>query len=103
MKPEFEDAITTALYWFRINRQSGKRRAFIKRISQQIDENLIRNELNVLERGELLKRRKEIYEAKHPDSKAGVRRANGMNTSLGNNVEEIISPTFASDTANKTN
>jgi len=67
----------------------------------QIDENLIRNELTVLERAEQLKRRKEIYEAKYPESKAGVKRAIGMNKALGYNVGDTMSPTFAEDTASK--
>jgi len=67
----------------------------------QIDENLIRNELTVLERAEQLKRRKEIYEAKYPESRAGVKRAIGMNKALGYNVAEIVSATFTEDTASK--
>jgi len=67
----------------------------------QIDENLIRNELTVLERAEQLKRRKEIYEAKYPESKAGVKRAIGMHKALGYNVAETISATFTEDTASK--
>lgn len=67
----------------------------------EIDENLIRAELSDLERAEHLKRRKEIYEAKHPQTKAGLRRAYGMHRSLGRNVDEIISPTFAEATAAK--
>jgi hypothetical protein len=55
-----------------------------------------------LERAELLKRRKEIYEAKYPESKAGVRRALGMHRALGHNVAEKISATsFTEDTAQK--
>jgi len=67
----------------------------------EIDENLIRAELTVLERAEHLKRRKEIYEAKYPEAKAGVRRAYGMHRALGHDVDEIISPTFVEDTATK--
>ena len=67
----------------------------------QIDENLIRNELTVLERAEQLKRRKEIYEAKYPESRAGVKRAIGMHKVLGHNVGDIVSPTFTEDTASK--
>ncbi len=68
----------------------------------KIDENLIRNDLDLIDRGEHLKRRKEIYEAIHPETKAGQSQSIGMNKSLGNNVTEIISPTFVDDTAKKT-
>ena len=37
----------------------------------EIDENLIRNELTVLERSEHLARRKVLYESKYPEAKAG--------------------------------
>jgi N6-adenosine-specific RNA methylase IME4/ParB-like chromosome segregation protein Spo0J len=65
----------------------------------EIDENLIRNELTVLERGETLKRRKEIYEAMYPESKKGQYGKKG--TDIKRKAEnEIIS--FSEDTANKT-
>jgi hypothetical protein len=62
----------------------------------EIDENVVRNELSALERADLLKRRKEIYETAHPDARHGV---------LGGKVRqgsasEIIS--FAADAAAKT-
>lgn len=68
----------------------------------EIDENLVRNELTALERAEQLARRKAIYEALHPETKKGVAQAIGMHSSLGHNVSEIISLTFAEDTAKKT-
>jgi len=41
--------------------------------------------------------RKEIYEAKYPESKAGVKRAIGMHKVLGHNVGDTMSPTFTED------
>jgi len=66
----------------------------------EIDENLIRNELHFTIRGEQFSRRKEIYEELHPEtkptSKGGAFRGNQFKE-----VSEIISPTFAEDTAEK--
>ena len=69
----------------------------------EIDENLMRNELHFTDRGDQLLRRKVIYEELHPETKAGASQARGMNEAIGNDVSEIISPTFTDDTSAKLN
>jgi len=64
----------------------------------EIDENLVRNELTVLERAELLKRRKDIYEAKYPETKKGQYGYKGKSV-IEKSENEIIS--FSEDTAKK--
>ena len=66
-----------------------------------IDENLIRNELTTLERSEQLKRRKELYEAMHPETKPVTERGG---PGRGHKTSEIISPvsSFTKDTSAKT-
>jgi N6-adenosine-specific RNA methylase IME4/ParB-like chromosome segregation protein Spo0J len=68
----------------------------------EIDENLIRNELHYIDRGEQLRRRKEIYEELYPETKAGKSQAKAMNKAIGNNVSADSAPTFVQDTAKKT-
>lgn len=66
----------------------------------EIDENLIRNnDLHFLRVSEQLARRKEIYEALRPETKAT--RDGGAYRGNQHEVSEIISPTFTEDTANK--
>lgn len=70
----------------------------------EIDENVVRTALSVIEYGELLERRKEIYESLHPETKAGQAQAAGMNRAIGNNVGDTMSvrtKSFAQDTADK--
>jgi len=64
----------------------------------EIDENLVRKELTVLERGEHLKRRKELYESLHPESKHGFGPGRGR---TGQQTDRPMS--FADDTASRTN
>jgi ParB-like chromosome segregation protein Spo0J len=68
----------------------------------EIDENLIRNEYHFTERGEHLKRRKEIYEKIYPESKPEEQRKKGLNVSgeIISSLEET--KTFVQDTAEKT-
>ena len=52
----------------------------------EIDENFARKDLSAAEFRGLLLRRKEIYENLHPETKAGIAQAVGMNRAMGNNV-----------------
>ena len=54
----------------------------------EIDENFVRTDLEVMEFGKLLLRRKEIYEMLHPETKSGISQANAMNRAQGKNVSE---------------
>lgn len=66
----------------------------------EIDENLVRAELTVLERAEHLKRRKEIYEAKHPEAKpVTVRGGPGRGHKTDEKISSVLS--FAEATAAK--
>ena len=56
----------------------------------EIDENFVRADLETVEFGKLLLRRKEIYEMLHPETKCGVSQANAMNRAQGNNVSERV-------------
>lgn len=70
----------------------------------EIDENVVRTALSTIEYGELLERRKEIYESLHPETKAGLSQAAGMNRATGKHVSDKMSSTsksFAQDTAAK--
>jgi len=68
----------------------------------ECDENLARAELSPAARARFTARRKEIYEMKHPESRAGTQRANAMHRKLNHNVGAESAPTFAADTAAKT-
>ena len=70
----------------------------------EIDENIVRSDISTLEYGEILLRRKEIYETLHPQTKDGTAQAISMNRALGNNVSDNLSLTsksFVQDTAEK--
>jgi ParB family transcriptional regulator, chromosome partitioning protein len=67
----------------------------------EIDENLIRNELTPLERGEQLAKRKEIYEAIYPETRPTKIRG-GHGRGCEKTTAELAVVSFAEDTAAKT-
>ncbi len=69
----------------------------------QVEENSMRVERHYLEKGELLRIRKKIYEQKYPETKKGKAQARGMNEVLGYNVSAEFASTFSEDTAQKLN
>lgn len=73
----------------------------LKQELAEIDENLIRSELHYVDRGEHLKRRKEIYELLYPETKpGGDRKSEGAKIKVRN--PQLDTPSFVEDTANKT-
>ena len=64
----------------------------------EIDENIVRSDMSTLEYGEILLRRKEIYETLHPETKRGMR--NGQ-TSKRDKMSFLETKSFAQDTAEK--
>ena len=64
----------------------------------EIDENLIRNDLSVLERGDQLLERKRIYEELYPETRHGLT----SERAEVNRNNFVLPPAFTEDTADKT-
>jgi ParB family chromosome partitioning protein len=71
----------------------------------EIDENLFRIDLTVLERGQQYKRRKDLYEGKFPQTKNGGSPGKAGGGKKAKTAESAIleAPAFVTDTATKTN
>jgi ParB-like chromosome segregation protein Spo0J len=71
----------------------------------EIDENLIRTELHWADRDKQLKRRKDIYEVLHPETKNGnsiERTLSRIKSEVNGDIRQPL-PSFTQDVANKTN
>ena len=68
----------------------------------EIDENLIRNELSALERGEQLAKRKDLYEAKFPHTKKGGDKQSVSAKGKLSADSALSFPSFVKDTSFKT-
>ena len=64
----------------------------------EIDENMVRTNLSPIEFGDLLLKRKQIYETVHPETRQGMR--NGQ-TSKNDNLSVLEIKSFTQDTADK--
>ncbi len=64
----------------------------------EIDENMVRTNLSPIEFGDLLLKRKRIYETLHPETRQGMR--NGQ-TSKNDNLSVLETKSFTQDTADK--
>jgi len=70
----------------------------------EIDENFVRTDFSKIEKGEVLKRRKEIYEMLYPETKVGIAGglASGISRSKGTtDTVSSVQKSFAEDTAKK--
>ncbi len=65
----------------------------------EIDENFVRCDLTAVEYGDLLLRRKEIYETLHPETRKGQR--NGKTSLKSENTSLLRTKSFTQDTADK--
>lgn len=74
----------------------------LEAIVAECDENLCGTSLTTAERALFTRRRKEAYEALHPETKAGQAQAVGMNAAVGNNVAAKSAATFTADASKKT-
>ncbi|MDP2619522.1 MAG: ParB/RepB/Spo0J family partition protein [Hyphomicrobiales bacterium] len=74
----------------------------LQRQIAECDENLCGPKLTPSERAFFTLRRKDAYEALHPETRAGKAQAAGMNRAKGANVSDKLAPTFTADTAKKT-
>lgn len=72
------------------------------RIIAECDENLCGSVLTSAEKAVFLARRKEAYEALHPDTKAHVAGALASNRAQGNATANLATASFVADTAAKT-
>ena len=54
----------------------------------ELDENFVRSDLSTVEYGELLLRRKEIYETLHPETKKGSAQGEGMKRAAGSDLSD---------------
>lgn len=81
---------------------SGTRARSLAPPFAECDENLCGTKLTPAERALFTRRRKEAYEALHPETRAHVAGAHAANAAMGN-ASANLAPAFTADTAVRTN